>query len=238
MKRLLSLVALLSLIVLPIAAQDAEAIIKQYNQVTQLNKLTPTATDHQMAKFEIEAQGQKMPMSVVMQKPGKFRIEMTVADQKMLMVIDGENGWMSGVGGVIQPIPKQMMKQFVDQADMSNNYMWTSKDYTFEALGDQKEGDKTYQGVKMTPIKPIEGLSNLSVWFDAATGLAAYTTVDAVQNGQAINAKTEIKDYETFSGVKIPTKYVTTVAGAQVKILIKELEFNYPAEAWMFAKPE
>lgn len=240
MKRLFLLLAVLCVgAAATVSAQDAKAIVARYNQVTGLDKITPAMETSVMMDVVTHVQGMTMPMKIVMKQPGKFRIDMEAAGQKMLMVTDGNKGWMSVPGQGTQPMPKESLEQLQSQTNMSQNYKWDSEAYEFELAGEVKEGGKTLLAVRFTPKKPLENIENMVVYFDKATGLTEYMTMVVTQNGQTMAARTDFRDYKKFGDFKIPSVYKVSMGGSEMmQMEIKELQYNYPVSDAMFAKPE
>lgn len=80
-----------------------------------------------------------------------MNVDMEVAGQKMRMVTDGEKGWVSIPGQGTMPMPDEMMAQLREQTNVSQNYRWNKKDYSYKLAGEVQEGGRTYTGVLMTP---------------------------------------------------------------------------------------
>lgn len=245
MKRLFQWAAVVCLglaVVIPATAQDnaAKAVIERYEQVTGLSKLTPADMGSLMIDVVTEMQGLTMPMKMVVKQPDMLKVDMEVGGQKMLMVAKDGIGWISVAGQGVQPMPEQTMAQLKEQmASITRNYMWNTEDFAYELAGEVKEGGKTLQGVHMVPKKPQPGMENLIVYFDKASGLVDYFTMDIVQGGQTMPARMDFSDYKTFGQVKLPSKYKMMMGGAEmIKMEIKAMEYNYPAADELFAKPE
>ncbi len=236
-----AVVLCLGLAVVPASAQDdgAKAVIDRYEQVTGLDKLTPAEMTSVMMEVATEVQGMSMPMKIVFQEPGKLKVDMEMGGQKVKMVFDGSQGWISVPGQGVMPMPKEAMDQMKEQINISQNYRWNMKDYTYEMAGEVKEGDRTYIGVSMTAKKPQPQISNMIVYFDKDTGLVAYLTMDISQGGQVAPARMDFSDYKTFDKFKLPSKYRMLVNGTEMMTMeIKVIEYNYPTTDAMFAKPE
>lgn len=231
----------LGLAAVPASAQDdgAQAVIDRYEQVTGLDKLDPAEMTSVMMEVAVDVQGMSMPMKMVLKEPRKINVDMEMAGQKMKMVVDGENGWISVPGQGVMPMPDEALKQLREQTNVSQNYRWNKKDYTYKTAGEVKEDGHTYSGVQMTPKQPQPQVSNMIVYFDKATGLAAYVTMDIDQGGQVMPARMNFGDYKTFGKLKLPSRYKMLVGGTELMTMeIKALEYDYPTTDAMFAKPE
>lgn len=243
MKRLFKWAAILCLgvAVVPVSAQDdgAKAVIDRYERVTGLDKLTPAEMSSLMMEVVTDMQGMQIPMKMILKEPGKLNVDMEMAGQKMKMVVDGEQGWISVPGQGVMPMPAEPLAQLKEQTNISQNYRWNQKDYTYQMAGEVEEGGHTYVGVRMTPKKPQPQISHMIVYFDKATGLAAYFTIDVNQGGQSVPARMDFMDYKTFGKLKLPSRYKMLVSGNEMMNMeIKVLEYDYPTTDAMFAKPE
>lgn len=245
MKRLFQWAAVVCLglaVVIPATAQDnaAKAVIERYEQATGLSKLIPADMNSVMVEVVTDMQGLTIPMKMIVKQPDKLKVDMEMGGQKMLMVAKDGTGWISVAGQGVQPMPEQTMAQLKEQmASITRNYMWNTEDFAYELAGEVKEGGKTLQGVHMVPKKPQPGMENLIVYFDKASGLVDYFTMDIAQGGKTMPARMDFSDYKTFGKVKLPSKYKMMMGGAEmVKMEIKAMEYNYPAADELFAKPE
>lgn len=248
MKRFLFSVVLLvaGLIVAPVSAQDDEAaaVVKRYEQVTGIDQLTQDEANHVMMEVVANMQGMSMPMKII-KAPGKMNIDMAVQGQPVKMIIDGDQGWMSVPGEGSVPMPEATLRQLKEQTNVSQNYLWNARDYTYAMAGEVQNGSKTYVGIRMTPRKPQPGLENLVVYFDKASGLVCYLTSEvsvAVQNGsepQRMSVRMDLGNFKTFGKVKLPSEYRVQINNIETMTMrIKTLEYNYPTTDEMFAKPE
>lgn len=249
MKRLLRCAAILCFglaVTVPVSAQDhdaARAVIERYEQATGLGRLTPADMNSVMVDVVTEMQGMTIPMKMIVKQPDKWRVEMEINGQKMLMVARDGKGWISVAGQEVQPMPKEAMAQLKEQmASITRNYKWSSMDFDYELADEVREGDKVLQGVHMVPKKTQPAAAvNLIVYFDEASGLVDHCTVDVVQGTQTVAARMDFGEYKTFGQVKLPAKYKMTMAGGTAVMMgmeIKALEYNYPAADELFAKPE
>lgn len=243
MRKLFLLVAVLIGITANVSAQtDAIAIIKRYENVLGMDKVPASFFERQMADVELVAQGQQIDMNMIIQEPDKYRIEMDVMGQSILMVVDGDKGWMAMPEMGVMPMPEDAMAQLKNQTGMTRNYKWNTDDFDFELIGDVTEGGKALQAVRFTPKKPTEvtgATDNMMVYFDPATGLMDYITMDVMEGGMGYSAKVLTTDYKEFQGVRIPTVFHVSVDGTEVMTMtLRKVQFDYPVTAETFAEPK
>ena len=243
MKKILLWAAVLcaGLAAMPVQAQNdgADAVIERYERATGLDRLSPSEMTCVMMEVVAEVQGMAMPMTMVLKEPGKMNVDMEGAGQKMRMVTDGEKGWVSIPGQGTMPMPDEMMAQLREQTNVSQNYRWNKKDYSYKLAGEVQEGGRTYTGVLMTPKKPQPQVGNMVVYFDKENGLVSFLTIDIEQGGQTQSARMNFSAYRSYGKVKLPSLYKMLVNGSPMMTMeIKALQYAYPAADSLFAKPE
>lgn len=210
-------------------AQDADKVIAKFEQATGINNIDMKSADASMQMdMVVEAQGAKIPMNIIMQGKDKFRIEMEAMGQKMLMVRNGDKGWMSMAGNV-QPLPKEALEQQAQQSDVLGSMKIDREKYEITYVG--AEGD--FEILKITPKDPNDKVGAQTVYFDKTTGLMTR----ALAKAQGVDMEILMSDYKEMSGVKIPTVLTTSMGGKlAAKVIVNDLKLDYPTAPWMFAE--
>ncbi len=246
MKKYIFLFALVAATLSNVAAQDAAAIVKHYNRVTGLDKLTEAEAQNVRMDLSIEAQGMEIPMTVVGSLPDKFRVEMEMMGSSFLAVINGGKGWMQIPGQGTMEMPEELMSQFTQQTEVSHNHRWSDQDYTFE-LADKKTVDGVeLQGVRATAKTPA-GTSCI-VYFNPSTHLAvlidSIKAPEGVMDQEAAQAVAHssvlLKEYKDFGKYKLPSvmEIDTGTDAGTIIMKISNFEYGFAAQPWMFAQPE
>lgn len=233
-KLLLTIIAATAL-TLCVSAQNAEQILARYEQATGLNKVDLKSRDlSMMLDLNIEAQGMAMPMKYTVKGTDKFRAEMEAMGQKILIVRNGDKGWMS-MGGQVQPMSIQQLQQQSSQANVLESMKIDRAKYTVAYVKEEKEGATTYDVITITAIDKNDPVGTQTLFFDRANGLL--TKAKGSVGGADFSMTLE--SYKDFAGVKLPSVLSTLVGGkVAAKVTINSMELDYPTAEWMFAEPK
>ena len=238
MKKLLFLVSAFALVGIfgQVSAQSATSVIERYNKATGVGAVD-VSKSNMMMKMTISNMGMTMPYTIVMANPThRMRMEMEANGQKILIVVSGEKGWMSMPGMGVQPLPAEQIKQFQGQVDLLSNVKWDEGSYGFELLPQVTENGKKYDVVRAKSKKADVSGKDQTIYFDHATGLAAFIETEAAP-GQ--NARVLFGNYKTAGKLKFPSELKTLMGGREIStITIDALEFDYPVKDEMFAEPK
>lgn len=234
MKKLILAAALVACSALTSYAQDAQTTIKRYMDATNLKALD---NNNQSMMFDmttsVEQGGQKMlmPIKIIQENPGnKMRVEMEAMGQKVLLVINGKQGWMQ-TGGVVTPLPEAQLSQMAGQNDVLSNMKWDASKFTFEYLT-EKDG---VESIKITPLDPKKATEIITANFVKATGLLQSINMKA----QAMDVKIDFTDYKAFGDIKLPTVLTTSMNDKAVATMtITKFEVDFPTAAYMFVEPK
>lgn len=238
MKKLLFLVSALAVagIFGQVSAQSAASVIERYNKATGIGQVDASKSNTMM-KMTVSNMGMKMPYSIIMANPThRMRMEMEANGQKILIVVSGEKGWMSIPGMGVQPLPAEQIKQFQGQVDLLSNMKWDAGSFDFELLPQVTENGKKYDVVRAKSKKADVSGKDQTIYFDNATGLAAFVETTAAP-GQ--NVRVSLGNYKTTGNYKYPSEIKTLMGGKEASaITIDALELDYPVTDAMFAEPK
>lgn len=233
MKKNLLIVALLLCGALTTFAQNADAVMKRYLKETNMSTLEG---EHSWMLDMVSTVNQGganmvMPTIVIQENPGnKMKIDMEAMGQKMLIVINGKQGWMQ-VAGQVSPIPEAQLTQMAGQGDFLSNIKWDNAKYNFTYEG-EKDGFET---LTITPKNETPGASEMKAKFDKKTGLLNSIDIKV----QGMDMTMTMSDYKTFGTVKIPTMMKTEMNGQVVSsTVINKFEIDYPTTEFMFVEPK
>lgn len=239
MKKLFFLTAafLLAGILGQVSAQDAAAVVERYNKATGVAQVDASKSNTMM-KMTVSNMGMKMPYSIIMANPThRMRMEMEANGQKILIVVSGEKGWMSIPGMGVQPLPAEQIKQFQGQVDLLSNLKWDAANFDFELLAPVTENGKKYDVIRAKAKNASVATKEQTVYFDNATGLAAF--VDAAPDATGQSVRVSLGNYKTTGKYKYPSEIKSLMGGKEVSaITIDALELDYPVTDAMFAEPK
>lgn len=237
----LLLAAFVSLVLIPLdaTAQTADALMDRYLKVSGFEGFSKTqAGQSVLVEMNVSSQGMNIPIKGIIKYPLQMRFEMSMNGQDMLMVLNGNRGWMV-VGGQKQPLPGTTIDQMAQQNDLMGNMVWDKTKFDLQLLEPLTKDGKKYDVLKLTPKVKLPNVNEQTVYFDNATGFISYVETTAENAGQTVDVKVVYGDIQTMNGVKMPKNLTTYMNGMKLaEIDIKNMQFNYPTEEQMFAEPQ
>lgn len=239
MKRIFLLTAMLLLTAVSngIMAQDATSIIDRYYKISGFNEVDAPGANLKM-EMTISTQGMEMPCSIIISPPNRMRMEMTMAGQKMLVVVNGDKGWMSVPGMGTQPIPADQIKQISQQNNPLQSMRWDAEEFDLTLLEPVTQEGVKYDVVKAKAKNANSPVTEQILYFNNATGLVSFSDATISVGGQSMQTKTEFKEYKTIGKFQHPSELEVSMNGNVVStVKIKSIEFDYPVTDEMFTEP-
>ena len=170
--------------------------------------------------------------------PDRIRIAMEVEKRvKVLIVIDGDKGWVQSAGGGSIPLDKERVKEMRGEAYVGwlTTLVPLKKDgLTLGLAPEIKVDGKPALGVKVSG----RGEPEAKLYFDQGSGLLVKVERRATEAGVPVTKAYYYSDFKDFDGVKLAAKEVMTVNGKkwyEVKVLT--YKFLKKAEDSTFARP-
>ena len=170
--------------------------------------------------------------------PDRIRIAMEVEKRvKVLIVIDGDKGWVQSAGGGSIPLDRERVKEMRGEAYVSwlATLLPLKKDgLTLGLAPEIKVDGKPAWGIKVSG----RGEPEARLYFDQGSGLLVKVERRATEAGVPVTKAYYYSDFKDFDGVKLPAKEVMTVNGKkwyEVKVLT--CKFLKKAEDSAFARP-
>lgn len=230
MKRIFILTALLLFVFVGVQAQSLEKVLDKHYAATNVEKMADIKTYDIKAKVSV--MGMDMPMSIIVKKPNKFKVEVEMMGQKTISAFDGNKGWIINpmLGAGVKDLEGDQLKQAMSQADMEGElYNYEKKGFTAEMLG--KEGDAFK--VKLTDK---EGLAK-TYFINSDTYLVDKVTAKVEAMGQSMDVTTKIVEYQKVEGIHMAKRMeVETPMGTQ-SISMDEIKVNEKIDDSIFARP-
>lgn len=231
--RKIVVLTLLTLISLGSYAQDGASIVAKYRAATKLEKALASSRS-QMINTTIKAQGQEIPTVITLSTPGsKMRAEMTMMGQKIILVINGDKGWMVMPGMNKQVLPAEQVGKTFSQNDILESVNIDPAKMDLKFIGKEKVGEVEYQVVEANEkAKPEE---KIKLYFDPATSLLAITKSKV----QGMDVTMYTLDYKNFGELLLPSVINVEAGGNTIStVTINDIDLEYPVAEWMFAEPE
>lgn len=202
------------------ALGDVEKIknIKNYSAKIDLVQVTP------MGEMKMEAEG-------TIEFPNKARYSMTTPGGKMLMVINGNQGWMKHPGGTM-PMPDVQKKAilaslFRDPFNVINN---------LNTLKIQYIGEKDFADTKTIELLISDTENTFHLYLNSETYLPIGSSYQGMTQTGPAQKQELFSDYRDVQGLKVAFKTETTANGKkESESVIKEIKFNLPLEENYFS---
>ncbi|HEY7156659.1 MAG TPA: hypothetical protein VH575_22005 [Gemmataceae bacterium] len=147
--------------------------------------------------------------------PDRCRMSLDVERARLIVVLNGDKGWMLTGDGTAQEMNKQTLSERREEL-----YVWwlmtltpLLKDgFELKPLADAKVNDREAAVVKVSR----KGRSDLRLYFDKKSGLLVKIARRATEAGVALNKEYLYSDHKDFDGAKMPGKEVITMNGSKL----------------------
>lgn len=239
MKKLLTCAVLLAAIAcMPAYGQDAATVLGRFYKLTGTDQ-TDLSKKNVKMDMKVKSMGMDMPVSIIVGVPDRMRIEMTAMGQKMVIVLNGDQGWMTVPGAGVQTLPQEQLAQMRKQNDVLSFMRWDNAYKDFRLLDPVTENGVTYDVVEGQPIAQGEMSGPITIRFNRATGLVDSFVVKVTMNGQPVEVETRLADYKKAGTLLYPSKIDASMGGNPVSSsVIESLVLDYPVLDAMFAEPQ
>jgi outer membrane lipoprotein-sorting protein len=222
-----------------VQAQSVDDIVQNYlKNMGGADKIEAIKT--MKAEGKIMAQGMEMQIIIWAKKPNKLRFEVSMGDQKMITVLDGETAWMiNPIAGSTEPkeIPKEQTQNFSNAADMVNDPFidYKKKGHKIELLGkEEMEGTGVFK-LKLTRKEGTE----IIIFLDAETYIPLKSSMKQKTNDQEYNIDVVFGDYKPVTGVMMAHSMETFINGqSTASMLFDSFEANIKVEDDFFKMPK
>ena len=186
----------------------------------------------------ITPQGEfKIPNKEIIVYPDKIRSEANMPFGKIIVVVDGEKGWMKGPQG-IQDLPESQLK---DQKEgIKRDTIWILKNIEKEKLRIQALEPEEIEGKKVNIVLIVDKEGNsIKFAFDPENGLILRKSYQGKTMMGPAKIDEFYSDYREVSGIKIPFHIVINANGKKfAEEEIKEVKINSEIPESLFEKPK
>ncbi len=144
--------------------------------------------------------------------PDHCRMRLEVRRAQLVIVLNGDKGWMLPGGGTAQEMDKRTLNERREEL-----YVWwlmtltpLLKDgFELKPLADAKVNDREAAVVKVSR----KGNPDLRLYFDKKSGLLVKIARRATEAGVAVNKEYFYSDHKEYDGAKMPSKEIITMNG-------------------------
>jgi outer membrane lipoprotein-sorting protein len=213
-----------------------EDVISKYHQTIGLDKMKDWKTMVMTGKSI--AQGMELPVTIMMKRPGKIRLEVEIQGTKMIQGFDGEHGWsVVPWSGSTEPqdMTPDEAKVLMDQGDFEGAlFNWKEKGHKAELLGkDDMDGTPVYK------IKVDKVNGNTETYFIDAENfiLLKSASVTKIQ-GNETESESFMSNYKDVNGIMMPFTVENKFKGQTISnVTVEKYEVNKELDDALFSKP-
>ena len=211
-------------------------VLTKYYEATGINHVKEWNT--MILTGKSTAQGMEFPVTIYMKRPGKIRTEVEIQGNKMLQVLNGDQGWaVAPWSGSTEPqdMTADVVKSMKEQADFEGSlYNWKEKGHTVELIGkEDMEGTSVYK------IKVTLADGNIETYFMDAENFVPLKIASVTKiQGNETEGETYPSNYKEVNGAVLPFAIESKFKGQTVSnVLIEKYEINKEVSDSLFVKP-
>jgi hypothetical protein len=221
------------LLVICLNAQTLEEIVKKYSAANKLDKMSSFSTIKLTAKTS--AMGGEMIVETWMKNPNKIKVVTTVSGQEIVMVFDGEKGYMKNPmmgADVVEMDPVTAKQRIANENLFQNNLVNNYKKGQLSLEPEEKVNDKPAYKIKQT----LDAGNVSYLFIDKTTYLPLKLNVTMSQQGQTFTVDSYPSNFTETNGIFLPMKTTQTVVGMGMEMVstIEKIEVNIPMEDSIF----
>lgn len=171
----------------------------------------------------------KMDAEGVIEYPDKLKYSIMSPQGQVIMIINGDKGWMKFPGGAM-PMPEGQRKSQSSNIPRDYFYVFQNLDqYKIQLIGEKKFGDTNAVDLLLT------GPAEFHLFIDPKTNLLLGSSYQQVTQTGPAEMEETVSDYKDVDGIKLPFKSVTKANGKKaVEIIFKEIKLNIKIEKDFF----
>ena len=215
---------------------NLDEVLAKYYQTIGMNAVKEWKTVTMAGKST--TQGMEFPITIIMKRPGKMRMEVEIQGNKMLSVFDGKEGWSvipwSGSSDP-QDMTADEIKGMKEQADFDGSlYNWKEKGHKVELTGKEDlEGSPVYK------IKVTLADGNIETYFIDAENFVPIKVASVTKvQGNETESETFPSNYKEVSGAMMPFTIENKFKGQTVShVVMDKYEINKEVSDSLFMKP-
>lgn len=213
----------------------AQQIVDKYTQaVGGRAALGRFNSRHTVAEMSMPAMGMSMQVEVFQARPNKVVTKMTSSMGNFSGGYDGTVAWANDPMQGPRVLSGAELNQTLSRSDFDSNLDMTAAFPTMQTVGERTVGGQPCWDVRMVSKYGTE----MRNCFDKTSGLLVATVAKQVSAMGEVETEITYSDYQTFDGIKMPTKTTMNMGGQQLVTTLKTVSheaipastFELPAE--------
>lgn len=170
--------------------------------------------------------------------PGRIHSELSILGQKLVQVLDGEQGWMAA-GPQSAPLPLNQVENMRRRVLLSEGIGI----YQAALAGKAKVqwlGEEQVQGRKLIALKWTTDAGPIKLYVDPETHLVVGASYNASTSGGGGPETLELwSDFRKVDGLQLPFKMVGYQRGAKfMDATVSQIQVNVPVDPKIFVRPK
>jgi hypothetical protein len=227
MKKSLLALGLTLLLSIPVMAEDLQQILdSHFEAIGGLEKIRSIESARVVGKMQM--QGMEAPLTVVMKRPGKARVEFSIQGMTGVQATDGTTYWqvMPFLGKTeAEPMSGEEANDLKEQADMDGPLVdWKEKGHTLELVGREE-----VEGTGCWKLRLVTAGGDERFYFlDEEHYVLLQITGKRKIQATEVETVTTFGDYKDVDGILAPHVMETSVKGTPFKqvFTFDKLEHN------------
>ena len=219
--------------------EEAREIIGRYYKATRLDRFADSLSgSYYFERFHLQGTA-VVETKVYVTYPDKFRIEASQHDGKLVMVTDGERGWIKTPGEPTKELEPEMVRVIPSLYDIFDMLMLRDTVLSFKLDGRHRDGDRELWKVEVTDNTPESTAPVSHFYFDRNTGMLDRAETEVNSGERKVATGMTFRNYEKFNDFTLPTEIIMYMEGA-TQIVINTIEvktIEHPSEK-LFTRPE
>jgi outer membrane lipoprotein-sorting protein len=219
---------------------NLDEVLAKYYQAIGINAVKEWKTLTMTGKSS--AQGMEFPITIIMKRPGKMRLEVEIQGNKMLTVFDGQTGWsVAPWSGSSDPqdMTADEVKGMKEQADFEGAlFNWKEKGHKVELIGkEDMEGTPVYK------VKVVREDENIETYFIDAENFVPLKVASITKiQGNETESESYPSNYKEVNGAMMPFAIENKFKGqgdqsVSQHVLIDKYEINKEVADSLFVRP-
>ncbi|MDE3137752.1 MAG: insulinase family protein [Acidobacteriota bacterium] len=169
--------------------------------------------------------------------PGRIHSDISILGQKIVQVLDGEQGWMAA-GQQSADLPLNQIE------NLRRRVLLTEGIRIYQAALEGKAkfqwfGEEQVQGHKVIALIWNTDTGPIKVYVDPLTHLIAGASYNASTSGGTRETLELWSDFRTVDGLRLPFRLAGYQAGVKfMDVTVKQIQVNVPVDPKLFVRPK
>lgn len=223
------------------AATDASlahgmALMEQLRDATGGSAYAKLKGNHSVSELTVQTPMGAMAISldITVMLPDRLRMVTKLPFGEQVMVVNGDQGWSTGMGQTQDLEPAQAAEVLAQFANSTDFMLGNLAEHQFQALEPME-----LDGTLCNPVVHLQGEENKVYFLNAETGLLVMSQEQTISQmtGGPVTQKTYVDEYGEMDGIQMPVAMTITQDDEDyATMVIKSYDANPEVDAALFQK--